>query len=68
MSLFFYNTVECSCFFEKPLYENQINFCLLTGMTPVTSRLTITHSGFTQYENRTKRVLVILQSYRVAYG
>jgi len=29
-------------------YSNQINFRLLTGMTPVTSQLTITHSGFTQ--------------------
>jgi len=33
------------------IMSNQINFRLLTGMTPVTSRLAITHSGFRQHEN-----------------
>jgi len=39
---------------------NQISFRLLAGTTPVTSRLKMTHSGFTQHEKRTKRALIIV--------
>jgi len=43
----------------------EINFRLLTGMTSVTSRLTITHSGFTQHRNlKTSKALLKSQAHQ----